>query len=143
MEAVFWIEAVKTQWRVRGDAWVIGPDIEGGADGARAVKEALKGRMWGSGMDWDWERERMAQFWGLTEALRKGFGGPTPGTVIPREERILDEKEAQQNFRLVVIRPTEVECVDLTDEDDAKRWIYTFVEKNDGEGDWERKELYP
>ncbi|PHH68245.1 hypothetical protein CDD83_6182 [Cordyceps sp. RAO-2017] len=39
VEAVFWAPAVQTQWRLRGRAYVIGPDID--TDAAAPVREAL------------------------------------------------------------------------------------------------------
>lgn len=146
VEAVFWIEGVRTQWRVRGDSWVIGPDIEGGGAGAEAVETALKGRMRGSGEGWGWERERVAHFWGMNSEQIKRLGGAAPGMVISGGEGEGDgevnEEEAKRNFRVVVVRPAEVECVDLTDNENSKRWIYTLVEK-EGKGKWKREELYP
>ncbi|KAL5352178.1 hypothetical protein ACLOAV_002124 [Pseudogymnoascus australis] len=130
VEAVFWVEGVRTQWRIRGDAWVLGPDVGGEAEGAEAVRSALRGRMRGGGEGWGFEGEWEKQFAGMGRELKKGLAGPPPG-------------EAKRNFRLVVVRPTEVECVDLTDPEVSKRWIYTFVEREDGEGQWKREELNP
>lgn len=144
VEAVFWVKGVNMQWRVRGDAWVLGPDIGGAGVGAEAVRSALKGRMRGVGEGWRWEGEWERQFEGMGRELKKGLAGPPPGEVSNGEEGgEFDEEKAKGNFRLVVLRPAEVECVDLTDPEISKRWIYTFVEREGGEGEWKREELNP
>ncbi|KFY57916.1 hypothetical protein V497_05173 [Pseudogymnoascus sp. VKM F-4516 (FW-969)] len=144
IEAVFWVEGVRTQWRVRGDAWVVGPDIGGKGEGAERVKAALKGRM-RVGEGWGWEAERDAFFGAMGRELKKGLAGPPPGEVSKGADggNEFDEEEARRNFRLVVVRPAEVECVDLTDPESSKRWIYTFVEREGGGGDWKRQDLNP
>ncbi|OBT62469.1 hypothetical protein VE03_08019 [Pseudogymnoascus sp. 23342-1-I1] len=144
VEAVFWVEGVRTQWRIRGDAWVIGPDIGGEGEGAESVRTALRGRMRGVGEGWGWEGEWEKGFEGMGWELKKGLAGPTPGEVSGAgEEGGVDEEKAKRNFRLVVVRPMEVECVDLTDAESTKRWIYTFVEREGREGEWKREELNP
>lgn len=144
VEAVFWLEGVRTQWRIRGDAWVLGPDVGGEAEGAEAVRSALEGRMRGVGEGWGFEGEWEKQFAGMGRELKKGLAGPPPGEVSEGGEGgEFDEEKAKRNFRLVVVRPAEVECVDLTDPEISKRWIYTFVEREGGEGEWKREELNP
>lgn len=148
VEAVFWIEGVRMQWRVRGDAWVVGPDIEGEGAGAESVKRALGGWMRGGEAWKGWKGEWENQYEGMGWELKKGFAGPPPGEVVKGEAKgaeggEVDEEEAKRNFRVVVVRPAEVECVDLTDIGNSKRWIYTFVEREGGEGEWKREELNP
>ncbi|OBU00520.2 hypothetical protein VE01_01407 [Pseudogymnoascus verrucosus] len=139
VELVFWVKEVNMQWRIRGDGWVLGPDVGGRGEGAEAVKEALKGRLGEVGEEWGWEGEWERQFEGMGRELKKGLAGPPPGEVKKGVEGgEFDEEKAKGNFRLVVVRPAEVECVDLTDPESSKRWIYTFVE-----GEWKREELNP
>lgn len=48
VEAVFWCKEVMTQWRIRGDAYVLGNDIEGSGEessGTRTVKSKVGERM--------------------------------------------------------------------------------------------------
>lgn len=161
VEAVFWIQPTMTQWRIRGDAWVLGPDISG--PGESDAKTALGPRMRVLGedvKDWSWEREVGAHFGNLSPGMRGSFQNPLPGTPID-EKGEMDETDkdmvrakvlgrkvgtgdegAKANFRVVVIRPLEVERVDLTDMDRARRWIYTFVEKG-GKGEWKTVEVWP
>jgi len=56
---------------------------------------------------------------------------------------VVGEEEVRGNFRVVVIRPMEVERVDLTDEQRARRWLYTFVEGDGVVGEWRVEELWP
>ena len=107
------------------------------------MKLALKGRM-RVGEGWGWEGEREAYFAAMGRELKKGLAGPPPGEVSKGgEQGEFDEEKAKRNFRLVVVRPAEVECVDLTDPEISKRWIYTFVEREGGKGEWKMEELNP
>ena len=78
----------------------------------------------------------------------------TPATAEPDKEHQLGQKVtdlndaiARSNFRVVVIKPSEVEQLDLTDPATARRHKYTFVEEErDGEGkqgSWKVEELWP
>ena len=49
---------------------------------------------------------------------------------------------ARANFRVVIIKPDEVEQCDISDPAKARRWKYTFTEA-EGEGKWETEELWP
>lgn len=79
VEAVFWVKEVMTQWRLRGEAFVIGPDIEGegeGSSGVRTVKSELAKRMRlvkeGREAEWSWGRELTAHFGNMSPAMRGG-----------------------------------------------------------------------
>ncbi|KAK2039618.1 hypothetical protein LZ31DRAFT_558641 [Colletotrichum somersetense] len=100
VEACFWTGA-KVQWRVRGEAHVLGPDVEHpGAPGPAAVREALQARMRrrrrrredlppegdnkaeddDDDDDWSFAREVTAHFGNLSPAMRGTFRNPEPGT---------------------------------------------------------------
>lgn len=165
VESVFWIKDVGTQWRIRGDAWVIGPDIDSSDDsGVRTVKSVLGPRMRvEEGMEekkseWSWERELAAHFGNLSPGMRGSFKGPAPGRPVANgsgglnlgeQVKGLDDEEARKNFRVVVIRPVEVEQLDLSVPDKARRWRWVYVGE-DGEagdmkkvGEWKMEELWP
>lgn len=61
----------------------------------------------------------------------------------------LHDPIARENFRVVIIRPEEVEQTDLSDPAKARRTKYTFViEKGPGQGaeekgEWKTEELWP
>jgi len=59
----------------------------------------------------------------------------------------LHDPVARKNFRVVVIRPEEVEQLDLNDPSRARRWRFTFVgEKGQADGaigEWKMEELWP
>lgn len=168
VEAVWWAEDAGVQWRVRGTAWVMAPDVDGDSDGARRVREEVMARMRQTtadgnegAEDWSWAREVTAHFGSLTPAMRGTFKNPPPGTPreIPPGEGLemgskvtdLHDKIARANFRVVVIVPTEVDRVDLSNADDHRRWLYTWVGASGKavhqggeviEG-WEKVEVYP
>ena len=168
VEAVWWAEASRTQWRMRGTAWLLGPDVEEDAEGARAVREALGKRMRRvEGVDgteeWSWRREVTGHFGNLSPVMRGSFRNPPPGrpVVLPVSpgkglglgQRVedLEDRVARGNFRVVVIVPNEVDQVDLSDLERAKRWLYVYrglsqePTQPGGEvtGEWEKVELWP
>jgi pyridoxamine 5'-phosphate oxidase len=163
VEAVFWIKDVMTQWRIRGEAYVVGPDIEeegGGTSGVRVTKHKIGERMRvvkeEGKQDWSWDKEVTAHFGNLSPGMRGSFKNPVPGSPVsipPQEKELalgqkvddLQDEIARKNFRVCIIRPEEVEQVDLSEPDKARRWKYTFV-GSDGEdaiGEWKTEELWP
>ncbi|CAG8980026.1 hypothetical protein HYALB_00005200 [Hymenoscyphus albidus] len=170
VEAVFWVKDVMTQWRIRGDAYIVGPDIEGEGEessGTRTTKSNVGERMRvvkEEGKEsWSWATELTAHFGNLSPGMRGSFKNPAPGTPVsvPPEDKSLalgqkvwdlHDEAARKNFRVVIIRPELVEQVDLTEADKARRWQYTFVGgKEGGEnlqhrsevGHWKVEELWP
>lgn len=90
------------------------------------------------------------------------FKNPPPGTSVsqspPDKNHSLGRKVddlhdpiARENFRVVIIRPEQVEQLDLSDPSRARRWRFTFVGENgqgkggDEEriGEWKKEELWP
>ncbi|KAG8167361.1 hypothetical protein KVR01_003050 [Diaporthe batatas] len=172
VEAMFWVAAAGTQWRLRGRAWVLSHADIGGAGGtasspgAKAAREAISARMrpTGSGGDgWSWEREVEAHFGNLSPGMRGSFKNPPPGAPRAQEpgpgeglgqkvgDELLGDEVARRNFRVVVIVPEEVDTWDGKDPDDQRRWVYTFVgpeakaTRPGGEviAGWEKVEVWP
>mgnify|MGYP002623065271 CR=1 FL=1 len=172
VEAVFWIEPARTQWRIRGTAWILAAgDIDDGESvGAKKVREMLLSRMRRiSGDDnnkeeWSFSREINAHFTNLSTIMRGSFKNPPPGVPVEgnppgpgeglgqRVEGGLEEDEmARRNFRVVVIVPEEVDRVDLGDPERARRWLYILRGEGEEtklpggvkEGDWEVVEVWP
>lgn len=167
VEAVWWAENPATQWRVRGAAWVLGPDVEG--DEGALAREAILARMrrrkgataGQDGEEWGWKRELTAHFGNLSPVMRGTFRAPPPGSpvAIPPEGGLgqgqevedLEDEVARSNFRVVVIVPTEVDQVDLSDQLRPRRWLYTYrgpsgqSKQPGGEiiGEWEKVEVWP
>ncbi|KAF4981860.1 hypothetical protein FZEAL_2410 [Fusarium zealandicum] len=151
VEAVFWAVPSKTQWRLRGRAYLLGQDIDDPS--AAPVKQAVLKHMRRKNNDdtsssWNWGKELTAHFGNLSPGMRGSFRNPPPGT--PRDEKPgpglglgqkvegLDDEIARNNFRVVVIVPEEVDRVDLSDPEDGKRWNYRLT------GDsWKETELWP
>lgn len=90
------------------------------------------------------------------------FKNPPPGTLVSKpvsDSRLslgqvvhdLQDPVARSNFRVVVIKPSVVEQLDLSAPDTARRWRFTFAgeqgptSSDSGEmiGDWLREELWP
>ncbi|GAB1318767.1 Pyridoxamine 5'-phosphate oxidase Alr4036 family FMN-binding domain-containing protein [Madurella fahalii] len=150
VEAVFWVEPARTQWRVRGSAWVLAADADSDGEGARKVRDLLMRRMrrreqapapagdQSEGGEWSFAREVTAHFGNLSPLMRGSFRGPAPGTPVAygaaegevnamgRTLDDLEDEAARRNFRTVVIVPEEVDQVDLTDEARPKRWLYVY-----------------
>lgn len=79
-EAVWWVKDVMVQWRMKGDAFVVAPDIEGDGEqskessGVRTVKSEVGGRMRvlkEEGKEqWSWQRELTAHFGNMAPGMR-------------------------------------------------------------------------
>ncbi|KAH8681332.1 pyridoxamine 5'-phosphate oxidase-domain-containing protein [Xylariales sp. PMI_506] len=156
VEAAFWAEGARVQWRIRGRAYVLGPDVEE-SEGGRKTQELLRAWMrrgqqqqqqredqGGEEMPakdkegtWSFGREVTAHFGNLSPIMRGSFKNPPPGTpvVLPVEGGLrlgqevtdLQDEVARKNFRVVVIVPSEVDRTDLSDPERGRRWIYRFV----------------
>ena len=169
VEAVFWVKDAMTQWRFRGEAYIVGQDIEGeggGSSGTRLVKHKIGERMRvvreeGKG-GWSWDKEVTAQFGNLSPGMRGSFKNPVPGSPVsipPADKALalgqqvtdLNDEVARRNFRVCIIKPDEVEQVDLSVPDKARRWKYTYAGPNGGHpeqqgekiGEWKKEELWP
>ena len=90
-EAVWWVKDVMVQWRVKGEAFVVGLDIEGEGEqskessGVRTVKSEIGNRMRvvkEDGKDgWSWKTELTAHFGNMSPGMRgekPTFSSPLP-----------------------------------------------------------------
>lgn len=79
------------------------------------------------------------------------FAHPPPGKPIDQpieggyvdvgdEVEDLHHPIARKNFRVVIIKPDEVESVDLSDPKKARRQFYKY---DDETGNWSHEELWP
>lgn len=167
VEAVWYAETAMTQWRLRGTAWLLGPDVGGeeGSSARNAILSKMRRRAkttTGEGeTEWSWSREVTAHFGNLSPVMRGTFRSPAPGTPVasPPEDGLglgqrvddLEDKVARSNFRVVVIVPSEVDQVDLSDQLRPRRWKYTYrgpsclPQHPGGEaiGEWEKVEVWP
>lgn len=151
VEAVFWATKPQAQWRLRGRAYVIGPDISTPAGApVRAALDAYMRRGGNGGGAWDWAREVTAHFGNLSPMMRGTFRNPPPGTPLSEDpgeglglgHKVddLEDKLSRANFRVVVIVPEEVDRVDLSDQTRPRRWNYVL---NGDNGEWTATELWP
>ncbi|EDP51835.1 hypothetical protein KXW98_004116 [Aspergillus fumigatus] len=158
VEAVFWLKDVGNQWRVRGEAFVIG-DPSGGEQEQKAREEIRKGLRVcdgceGKEKEWSWERQVTTYFANHTPVLRGSFKNPPPGTPrsqVPTNSELklgqklndLHDPVARGNFRVVVILANEVERLDLSDYEKPQRWNWTLVGGTSDDARWEETELWP
>ncbi|WEW57721.1 pyridoxal 5'-phosphate synthase [Emydomyces testavorans] len=160
VEALFWLKHFSTQWRVKGKAFVIGGDPGDKAE-KKAREEIQKGMRQNPGysrkevQNWSWEKEITAQFANLSPLTRGSFKNPPPGSsksasgadpTLRLGQKVYDlfDPVARSNFRVVVIRPEEVEIVDLTEPEAAMRTRWSLVPRGDGHGtEWKEEELWP
>ncbi|KAL7628932.1 hypothetical protein AAE478_000449 [Parahypoxylon ruwenzoriense] len=162
VEAVFWAKERQTQWRLRGAAYVLGPDVDESPEGKRVVSaltpwmrrkkpaagDAGSGSGSGSGR-WSFSREVTAHFGNLPPLMRGSFRSPPPGVPVAlpvgdsrlalgRRVADLGDEAARANFRVVVVVPREVDRCDLSDPERGRRWFYRFAD-----GAWEEVEVWP
>ncbi|PYI36888.1 hypothetical protein BP00DRAFT_452922 [Aspergillus indologenus CBS 114.80] len=153
VEGVFWVEEVQVQWRVRGATVVLG----GGAEdqqGREGVWGGVRGTGEGAGFaEGDWERVVTTYFASHSPVMRGTFRNPPPGQPRAKHpetselkigQKVEDLKDpvARRNFRVVVIKPEEVEMLDLSKAPDAVRKRWTVGRDGDTEK-WEEVELWP
>ncbi|KAL2006274.1 hypothetical protein VTN00DRAFT_9928 [Thermoascus crustaceus] len=171
VEAVFWIKEVMTQWRIKGKAFVIGgsPEEKEEREAREEVKKGMRMRDAGGtavGGEWSWEREITMYFANHTPVMRGSFKYPPPGrpkSEVQSDQTLhmgedvydLHDPVARKHFRVVVIRPEEVERLDLSQYGNPKRWKWVFVDadevgdkgtvvKEDGQrGRWQEIEIWP
>ena len=159
VEAVFWAAEPHTQWRIRGRAYLIGPDID--SPSADPVRAALETHMRSTSSSeaasrgshsWSWSRELTAHFGNLSPGMRGSFRNPPPGTPLSetpaqglglgQKVEGLHDEVARANFRVLVVVPEEVDRVDLTDPDRGRRWNYKLM-GSDCTATWKVTELWP
>jgi len=164
VEAVWWVEEVGTQWRVKGRAFVVADDVEGnegdgeGGSGVRTLKSEVGKRMRlvdeSKEKEWSWEREVERCFGNCSPGIRGSFRAPPPGTPVNQaytdkelqlgtQVKDLKDPVARKNFRVVIIVPDSVEQTDLSDPAKARRYRYTFDESTRANGGWGTEELWP
>lgn len=165
VEAVYWMKDIKTQWRIKGQCWLIAAeDVEHEGDGdmqnsgtvtMKAVLQRYM-RKTGEAGDWSWKREVENHFGNLSPAMKGTFKNPPPGQpqkdgAGPGEELgqkagdLQEEDVARKHFRVAVITPEEVEHLDLSDPAHNQRWIWTLTGngKDEGTAEWNMVETWP
>lgn len=77
VEAVWWIkeDSIMTQWRVKGTAFIIAPDIDSGThSGVRTIKSEIGSRMRvvdeSKKDEWSWKREVDGHFGNVSPTMR-------------------------------------------------------------------------
>lgn len=86
------------------------------------------------------------------------FKSPPPGQprsqkpsdpALEKGQKVTDlhDPVARRNFRVVVIQPEEVELLDLSNQEDVRRWKWMLVHANNKEGkpgsQWVETEVWP
>lgn len=164
VEAVWWVNKpgdgaakIMTQWRIRGDAFVLAADIDSDSPQAKTTRDALLQRMTPKGGEskgeWSFAREVDAVFASQSAGIKGSFRGPPPGQPVDRaydeahlklgsklEEGDPEADTARANFRVVVIRPSFAEATDLSEPTKARRQKYYYDEQKGG---WRHEETWP
>jgi hypothetical protein len=157
-EAVFWVKEVASQWRVKGKAFVIGgspaekEELDARAEIRRTLRILQQGDVVANNKLWSWDKEVTAYFACLHPIRRGSFKNPPPGLPVAENpthsdfefgEEVTDlhDPVARKNFRVVVIRPEEIDQVDLSDYRKGQRWKWTL--SNNVDGQWRKIELWP
>lgn len=99
VEAVWWVKDVMVQWRIKGEAFVVGPDMEGeeeGSSGVRTVKNELGKRMRvldeAKKSEWSWKTELTGHFGNCSPGMRGMFvRDPAFRKVVLIESRNVQE----------------------------------------------------
>lgn len=192
VEALWWIKDTGTQWRIKGQAFVVAPEIEGEGKQSEGI-ETLKSEV-GERMrkvkegNWSWGKELTAHFGNCSPKMRGKHGfrhwtlllsliisptvltdpgtwkNPFPGAPVadvPPDDKHklgqsitdLHDSVARKNFRVVIIKPVEVEQLDISDPAKARRWKYSYIRGNhndnkadaadEGDWEWQTEELWP
>ena len=92
VEAVWWVKDKMTQWRIKGTAFVVAPDIEGHgkqekeSSGVRTVKseigKAMRETEEGKGKEaeWSWQKELTGHFGNVSPGMRGALFLFNPGS---------------------------------------------------------------
>lgn len=113
VEAAFWIKETGTQWRIKGEAYVVGKDIDdsgsGISSGVRTARSEIGRRMRRKDKggkeeknDWSWERELTAHFGNCSPGMRGTLLGPLVNGLQDYrliEYRIVEESSARYAYR--------------------------------------------
>ncbi|KAJ5690425.1 hypothetical protein N7462_004817 [Penicillium macrosclerotiorum] len=162
IEAMFWLKDLKVQWRIKGKAYPIGDpngkENTGECISQEAIKPGLRLKTRDDLAKWTWEKAVTKYFANHSPTMRGSFRNPSPGK--PRSQtpdnpdlqfgqRVTDLHDpiARANFRVVVIVPEEVEHLDVSDLDDARRRSWKLVKHSHLESQsdslWVETELWP
>ncbi|CAG8232919.1 unnamed protein product [Penicillium salamii] len=159
IEAVFWLKDLMTQWRIKGTAYAIGnpqgEDAEDERNSRQEIKKALRATNNDNSLStWTWEKAVTKYFANHSPVARGSFRNPPPGqpkhlnpsnSELKLGQKVTDlhDPVARANFRVVVIKPEEVERLDLTDQDNGKRWNWKIIGSNDTSTCWNETEVWP
>lgn len=174
VEAIYWVKDTMTQWRIRGKGWLVSADdVEDTKDaqnsGTVTVKAEVgrymrpKGDHETQNSDWSWKTEVDNHFENLSPGMRGSFKNPPPGQpkangkaedeeLGQKGGHLEDDAQARKNFRVAIITPEEVERLDLSDPEKAKRWLFTLSKEFGGPGgdenstpnkEWNEVETWP
>ncbi|KAJ5242724.1 uncharacterized protein N7469_001051 [Penicillium citrinum] len=162
VEAIFWLKDLMTQWRVKGKAFAIGDPRGEEFKGEKASREAIGSLLrvkegYGSSVEqWTWDRAVTKYFANHSPLARGSFKNPFPGMPRSQEpenpalgmgQRVaeLHDPVARGNFRVVTIIPEEVERLDLSNQEDMRRWKWILGQSGGKEEQsaWTETELWP
>ncbi|EZF29902.1 hypothetical protein TMEN_5929 [Trichophyton mentagrophytes] len=122
VECLFWSPKAFAQWRIKGKAYVVGGSCSDTMElkARQEVEQYLRLRE-DTDKPWSWEKEMTTQFANLSPGMRDTFrqalpgspkSGPAPELQNGGKGLVdLTDPVARKNFRVVVIKPEEVEYI--------------------------------
>ncbi|KAJ5558287.1 FMN-binding split barrel-related protein [Penicillium sp. DV-2018c] len=150
VEAVFWLKDLMSQWRIKGTAYAIGdpnPENQQEETSRAEIMKSLRVKDGdGQGVEaWTWDNA-VTKYFAVHSPVERG----KPGSMVPSQpdlglgQKVTDlyDPVARANFRVVVIKPQEVERLDLTDQENGKRWNWKLTGDND-DAEWNQTEVWP
>ncbi|KAI5779903.1 pyridoxamine 5'-phosphate oxidase-domain-containing protein [Peziza echinospora] len=173
VECCFWVKDVQTQWRVRGECYLLSlVDIEHLneeyiAELRRRIEARFPVPSAEASKKWSYTNEILAQIANLSPVLRGSFlgdelrdrdrGGTLPeGWGEMKEPAKIGDEELRRNFRVAVVLPRTIERVGLAERGGGgRRWVYERVEGGGGAdgggaeeegkvvGGWRVREVWP
>ncbi|DAA72923.1 TPA_exp: Uncharacterized protein A8136_4848 [Trichophyton benhamiae CBS 112371] len=122
VECLLWSPKAFAQWRIKGKAYVVGGSCSDTMElKARQEVEQYLRLKEDTDKPWSWEKEMTTQFANLSPAMRDTFrqalpglpkSGPAPELQDSGKGLVdLTDPVARKNFRVVVIKPEEVEYI--------------------------------
>ncbi|EFR00215.1 hypothetical protein MGYG_03218 [Nannizzia gypsea CBS 118893] len=122
VECLFWSPTAFAQWRIKGKAYIVGGSCSDTMElkARQEIEQFLRLRE-DTDKPWSWETEMTTHFANLSPGMRDTFrqalpgapkSGPAPELQDSRKGLIdLADPIARKNFRVVVIKPEEVEYI--------------------------------
>ncbi|KAM5476132.1 putative pyridoxal 5'-phosphate synthase [Microsporum audouinii] len=156
VECLFWSPKAFAQWRIKGKAYIVGGDSSDPVElkARQEIEKSMRFRGEGSDKPWSWETEITTHFANLSPGMRGTFTQDLPGAPKSGPAPVLrdggeglsdlNNPVARKNFRVVVIKPEEVEYIHDegpgNNRNERFRWE---LGQSDTSSTWKGEQLWP